>query len=166
MSRSSLLVLAVLVGATLSLPADAQWKWRDKSGRIQYSDLPPPAGVSEQDILQQPSAARRTAPPPAAPASPASSNALSPATSKGEPELEAKRKAAEQEQAAKQKAEEEKNTAIRATNCNRAKGHIKALEDGIRLARTNEKGEREILDDNARAQEMSRARAVVASDCK
>ncbi|CAN5596989.1 hypothetical protein BH09PSE5_BH09PSE5_50180 [soil metagenome] len=166
MSRSSLLILAVLVGATLSMPADAQWKWRDKSGRVQYSDLPPPPGVPEQDILQHPPTTRRNVSPPTAPASPAASNPLSPATSKGEPELEAKRKAVEQEQAAKLKAEEDKNAALRAANCTKAKGQMKALEDGIRMARTNEKGEREVLDDNARAEEMTRTRAIMASDCK
>jgi hypothetical protein len=32
--------------------------------------------------------------------------------------------------------------------------------------RTNEKGEREVLDDQGRAEETARARAVIASDCK
>ncbi|MFG5410725.1 hypothetical protein ABXN37_24710 [Piscinibacter sakaiensis] len=39
------------------------------------------------------------------------------------------------------------------------------LDDGVRIARTNEKGEREILDDKARAAEQARLRAVVAADC-
>jgi hypothetical protein len=34
------------------------------------------------------------------------------------------------------------------------------------MARTNDKGEREILDDKARAEEAQRARKIVASDCK
>jgi hypothetical protein len=34
------------------------------------------------------------------------------------------------------------------------------------MTRTNAQGEREVLDDKGRAEEMQRARAVIASDCK
>ena len=40
-------------------PALAQWKWRDAAGKVQYSDLPPPAGVAEKDILQRPPGQRQ-----------------------------------------------------------------------------------------------------------
>ncbi len=164
MPRLSVIAVSILLGATLSLPAAAQWKWRDKGGQIKYSDLPPPPGVAEQDILQRPhSTQRRLAP--SAPASAASGLALTPAKAV-EPELEAKRRKAEQDQAAKTKAEEEKIAAARAENCMRAKGHLRSLEDGLRIARTNEKGEREILDDKGRAEELKRTRDIIASDCK
>ena len=53
--RRSLVVLSVaLFGATLALPVAAQWKWRGANGQMQYSDLPPPPGVAEKDILQRP----------------------------------------------------------------------------------------------------------------
>ena len=61
---------------------------------------------------------------------------------------------------------QEKDAASRAENCARARNHLAALNDGLRLTRTNEKGEREVLDDKGRAEEMQRARAIVASDCK
>ncbi|WP_372526874.1 DUF4124 domain-containing protein [Piscinibacter sp.] len=164
MPRLSVIAVSILLGATLSLPAAAQWKWRDKGGQIQYSDLPPPPGVAEQDILQRPhSNQRRTAP--AAAASAASGLTLTPAKAV-EPELEAKRRKAEQDQAAKTKAEEEKIAVARAENCTRAKGHLRSLEDGLRIARTNDKGEREILDDKGRAEELKRTRDIIASDCK
>jgi len=165
MPRLSVVVMSVLLGATLSLPAAAQWKWRDKSGQTQYSDLPPPPGVAEKDILQRPSSARRAGPMAAAPASAASAVVLA-APKAVEPELEAKRRKAEQERVEKKKAEEEKLAAARADNCVHAKSYLRTLEDGGRVARTNANGEREILDDQARASEMKRARDVVASDCK
>jgi hypothetical protein len=37
MPRTTLFLLAALLGSLLALPAHAQWKWRDKSGLIQYS---------------------------------------------------------------------------------------------------------------------------------
>jgi len=160
-------ILSALIGATLALPAAAQWKWRDRTGQIQYSDLPPPAGVSDQDILQRPSA--RVLAAPAAPASAASGVAGAPgaAAPKGvDPELEARRRKAEQEQAARQKADDERAGATRAENCARAKGHLRTLDDGMRLVRINEKGEREVLDDKQRAEEIRRTRDVIASECK
>jgi hypothetical protein len=166
MRRCSPALLALLVGASLALPAAAQWKWRDTGGRIQYSDLPPPAGVPEKDILQRPaSAVARQAPAfVAAAASAASAPPLAPAGK--DPELEAKRKATEKEQAEKIKAQEQKLASMRAENCLRAQNHARTLESGMRMARINDKGEREIIDDTTRAAEMKRAQEVIASDCK
>jgi hypothetical protein len=166
MSRSTLVALCVaLFGATLALPAAAQWKWRDKGGHIQYSDLPPPSGVSEQDILQRPnSSQRRTA---AAPVPVPQASAASAAPIKTvDPELEAKRRKSEQELEAKNKAAEEKLAALRAENCTRAKNYLRTLDEGVRIARSNEKGEREILDEKGRADETRRTRELIASDCK
>ncbi|MBC7482878.1 MAG: hypothetical protein H7337_13480 [Rhizobacter sp.] len=56
--------------------------------------------------------------------------------------------------------------AARAENCNRAKAQMRTIDSGVRMARTNEKGEREILTDTARSAEAQRARDVIASDCK
>ncbi|HET6223342.1 MAG TPA: DUF4124 domain-containing protein, partial [Dongiaceae bacterium] len=119
MRRFIVIALTALLGATLSLPAAAQWKWRDKGGHIQYSDLPPPPGVAEKDILQRPNSAQRRAA--LVVSEPASAASAAPAAPKMvEPELEAKRRKAEQEQAAKKKAEDEKLALARAENCTRA----------------------------------------------
>lgn len=160
LARLGVLALAALVGAGLALPAAAQWKWRTPGGQMQYSDLPPPPGTAEKDILQRPSGAQRAA---AAPASQASAPAL--VVKPVEPELEDKRRQADKEEAAKKKAEEQRVAAARAENCQRAQSALRSLEGGMRLARTNEKGEREILDDKQRAEETQRARTVVSSDC-
>jgi len=162
MRRLSVVLISALIGATLAMPAAAQWKWRAKGGQIQYSDTPPPAGTPDQDILQRPhgNAQSKMSAPPAAAASAAS------AVARVEPELEAKRKKAEQDEAAKKKAEDDKIAAQRADNCNRAKSYLRTLDDGIRIARTNDKGEREILDDKQRAEESRRAKETISSECK
>jgi hypothetical protein len=36
----------------------------------------------------------------------------------------------------------------------------------VRLTRTNAQGEREVLDDKARTEEMQRARMIIESDCR
>ena len=167
MNRRYMVALAAALGLTLALPAAAQWKWRDKTGHTQYSDLPPPPGVPEGDILQRPAgatAARRQAPV-AAPASAASAAPLAAARA-SDPELEARRKKAEQEVADKKKAEEAKLAATKAENCARAREQMRTLDSGQRMSRINAKGEREVLDDAARTAETQRARDVMASECK
>lgn len=160
---------------SLSNTAFAQWKWKDKTGRVQYSDLPPPPSVADAEILQRPSGSTRKGAPAFAPntaqaaaaalAASAASDAASGPAKAVEPELEAKRRKVAEEEGAKRRAEEEKLNAARAENCQRAKAQLRALEDGMRMARVNAKGEREVLDDKGRAEESKRARDVVNSDC-
>ena len=152
----------------VALPAQAQWQWRDKSGQVTISDLPPPRDVPDKDILQRPEPARKAAAPalqPAAASSPASA-AAAPVRPAGDKELEARKRAAEQEQQAKARADEQKQTAQRADNCRRAHGYLTDLQSGQRIARSNAKGEREVLDDKARAVELRRTNEVIAADCK
>jgi len=162
MFRRSVALLAAALALTLALPVSAQWKWRDKSGQTQYSDLPPPVGVADQDILQRPVVGQRKAQAAAAPSAPASgasgvagatgtATAAPPLAAKAsEPELEAKRKKAEQEEEA----------------CTRAQGNLRTFDAGVRVSRTNDKGEREYLDDAARAAEARRSRDIIATQCK
>lgn len=158
-------VVGIVLMTSLCMPAAAQWKWRDKSGQTQYSDLPPPQGTPESAVLQRPAGAKlRNAP--AADAEPAASAPSLAAPKIVEPELEAKLRKAEQDKAAKSKAEDEKIAAQKAENCSRARSQARVIDEGLRIARVNEKGEREVLDDKGRADESSRARAVIASDCK
>ena len=166
-----LAVAALLI--TLSPAADAQWRWRDKSGQVNASDRPPPKDVPDKDILSRPGPESRrvAAVQTTAAAASASDGTAPPPTASAPPgvlerEVQARKRAAEQEQSAKAKAEEERLSAQRADNCRAARSHLTALESGQRIARTNDKGEREVLDDKGRADEQRRAREVVASDCR
>ena len=170
MRRWTVVVLTAVLGSALALPAAAQWKWRDRSGHTQYSDLPPPPGTAEQDILMRPTAgtiARSTSP--AAPASAASGAPLL-LPKAGDPELEAKRKKAEQkteqDAADKKKADDAKVASSKAENCGRAQAQMRSLDSGMRMATTDAKGERIVMDDTARAAEAKRTQAVITSDCK
>ena len=159
-------MLAAVLGLTFAMPACAQWKWRDKNGQTQYSDLAPPAGTPDHDILQRPgTGTHHAAPPPAAPASGASGPPLL-APKASDPELEAKRQKAEQEAADKKKAEDAKISAARADNCSRAQAQMRTLGSGLRMARINAKGDLEALDNAARAAETQRTREIIASQCK
>lgn len=173
---SRTLILAV-AGGSFALTAFAQWQWIDKDGRKVYSDRSPPADILEKNILKRPRGARvaaepvATDAPAAAPAGTASAaaakgNAGAPKISGKDTQLEAKKKQAEDEEAAKKKAEEEKLAKAKADNCELAKKGQASMRSGVRIATTNAKGEREILDDTAKAAEMKRIQAVIDSDCK
>jgi hypothetical protein len=158
----------IFVGCTVllaTLPAAAQWKWKDARGQVVISDVPPPREIPERDVLQKPELVTRR---PANQPAPAASAAVAESVAKArvDPELEARKKKTEQEQTDKLKAEEDKVAAQRAENCRRARSHMASLDSGIRLSRTNDKGEREILDDKQRADEINRTRQIMASDCR
>ena len=163
----SIVIGAAALLALWALPAEAQWKWLDSTGHVQYSDLPPPASTPDKDILARPAQRKAQNGAFAASAASTSAAASSPLSARTtDPDLEAKRKKAESDQAAKQKAEDDKVAAAKADNCTRARNQIKTLESGVRLARTNDKGEREIMDDAARDAEMKRSRDAMSADCK
>lgn len=163
-SRLIAVLLCGLLTASLSAPAAAQWKWRDKNGQITVSDLPPPRDVPQQNILQRPDPAAATRA--AAPAPAASGPLEVPGKPPVDKELQARKQAADLEQAARAKADSERVNAQRSENCRNARSHLAALDTGQRIARYNDKGEREILDDKQRATETKRARDVIASDCR
>ncbi len=174
MRRSSCLPSLLLVCLlAVASSAHAQWMWRDKTGRVHMSDRAPPSDVAEKDVLKRPAGQRAAVP--AAPAAEAASAAASavasasapaaPAAARVDPELEARRKKAELEQAAQKKQAEERVAATRAENCQRAQAHMRNIDSGIRMSRTNEKGEPEAFDDRMRAEEAERTRSVIAANC-
>ena len=162
--------LAALV-CCAPLLVSAQWLWLDKDGKKVFSDRPPPADIAADRILKQPGARNKSVETAPAAAS-ATTAAAAPAAAPAKPDsgkdkgLEEKRKQAEAAEAEKRKAEEAKVAAARAENCSRAKTSKASFDAGYRIAQTNAKGEREILDDNQRAAEVKRLDAVIARDCK
>ena len=168
----------LVLGCVVALPlsASAQWQWVDKNGKKVFSDQAPPPDVPEKNIL------RRVGPPPvpranpnvdASPAEGATAEAGAPAKTAGTPkptvvdkELEEKTKKAEAEEKAKRAAEEAKVAKAKADNCALARQGKATVDSGIRIAKVNAQGEREIMDDAARAAEQKRLQTVINSDCK
>jgi hypothetical protein len=170
------LALCALLFA-VATPAHAQWKWRDASGSVQFSDRPPPISVPERDILKRPgqaavaSTSATNVAQPGREATPAGAHVNVPPTPRAsgpavDPELDKRRKAEEAEKAAKTKADDERRKAIQADNCSRARSAVATFESGQRVARFNEKGEREVMDDRQRNDELKRAKEIVSSDCR
>lgn len=158
------------------MTASAQWQWLDKDGRKVYSDRAPSSEVPEKSILTRPgprvvsTAAQGltsgVAPAAAVAASAAQVSASGPKLTGVDKELAEKKKKAEEAEVAKRKAEEEKILKTKIESCARAKQAKAGFDSGIRMARTNEKGEREIMDDATRAAEVNRIQSILDTDCK
>lgn len=145
----------------------AQWQWIDGTGRKVFSDTAPPLGIPEKNILKSPAGSRVASPVAAdpAPATAASPSGAVPQVPAKDDELEARKKQADDAEQARRKAEEQRVTKGRAESCERARKAKGVMESGTRLATTNAKGEREIMDDKARAAETRRMDDIIRSDC-
>ena len=170
------LSLAAGLLAFAALGADAQtlWKWRDASGQMHISDTPPPPGTPTKNIVSGPPSG--TPPSPVVTTTSSSSTTTTTtadpaatAASAGETALDKKKKAADKEKADKDKADraavDAKNAAIRKDNCARAQASLAGLQSGQRIAKINANGEREVLDDAGRADEIKRTQDVVSTNC-
>ncbi len=183
------LVAVLATGAV----AHAQWKWRDESGQINYSDQPPPKGVPASRILSsvEPRAGATPTPLPSSASAPVggipSVNATAPradaagaaAAAKADPApradaasksaadraLEAKLREKERELADRKREEEEQKTAARSRACEAMRADMRTLESGMRIARVNPQGEREFLTDDERAQRIEALRRDMRSLC-
>ena len=155
--------LIVLAACLYALTANAQWQWRDKDGRKVFSDRPPPADIADKDILKRPGGRRMSVPAAQTPPTPAAA----PAAQAGvDQSLQDKRKQAEDAEAAKRKADDERNARIRSENCGRAQQAKASLDSGTRIARINEKGEREFMDESALAAEGQRLQGIINENCR
>jgi hypothetical protein len=161
----------VFIAAVLSTSANAQWKWKDENGHITVSDQPPPKTIPLKNILQAPRD-RQTAldsgqtNPLAAKAAvgPDAKNEEAP-KSYADKELEFKKRQKETADATRKQEEESNKAKAQQERCNTLRGNLAGLESGIRIARSNAKGEREFLDDAQRQAEIERSRKEIA-DCK
>ena len=160
----------VLLASLVSLAAQAQWQWTDKDGHKVFSDRAPPADVLEKNILKRPGSIRtaKADEPALAPVAAVAPQgvASAPTISGVDKELADKKKKADEAKAAQRKAEQEKIMKVRIENCARAKQAKANFDSGVRISRINEKGEREVLDDAARATELKRIQAIADSDCR
>jgi len=144
----------ILIAATLvfvALPAMAQlYKWVDKDGKTIYSDTPPPNQDSKQLSVGTGTTTAPAAPPKTAVAR--------------DKELEKGRQ--ESREAEKKANEVASQAASREDYCKRMRVQYQTLVDGGRLMKYNDKGERELLDDDQIAKERDKVRAEMEEACK
>lgn len=159
------LLLGLLALAATAASAQSIWKWRDRDGHVMVSDRPPGPEIPDREILQRPSVSH--VPPASSDGAPLPASAASTGTDK---DLEARKNKLVQAQAAakeaKANAAKERLAAEKAQNCQRARNQLQMLQSGVRMARANDKGEREFLDDKARADEIARTQQLIGANCE
>jgi len=142
---------AVVVLLLAVAPATgALYKWTDASGRIVYSDQPPPGNVKVEQL---------NVPPPADP------NAVKDLATK-EVELQKKKQARAEDETKANTARVEAN--MRRQECDRARGQAITLAQSSQIViyTTNAKGERTTMDDAARLAERQRLDYWINKNCQ
>lgn len=155
----------------LGLPALAQFQWIDHNGRRVFSDRPPPTDIPSKNVIKgldqaKPSSARADSQQKIALPATQTAAAPQPATSGTDEELERKKREADRAEAQRKKAEDAKQATAKAENCRHARETKATLESGTRMVRVNQLGERVILNDAQRAEELKRANAIIAESCQ
>jgi hypothetical protein len=146
-------ILIVILALAASAAFGQAYKWRDASGRIQYSDTPPPPGAKDVQQL------RKTPAPP-------TSAAPSAAKSIANQDAEFRKRLVEKKEAETKQAKAAEEEQIRARNCTQAKGQLAALESGGRMVQLNAQGDRIALDDAGRERAKEEAQRAIESWCK
>lgn len=160
--RLPAVVAALMLALACSDAALGQWAWRDENGRLVFSDRQPPANIKPENIVRQPGQSGIARP--SGEAAPADSAKAAPRTA-AERELEFRKRQTERADAERKQAEEQASVSRRNSDCERARGYLRSLEDGARIVRTDPQGNREFLDDTQRSAEIARAREAVARSC-
>lgn len=164
--RSLIRPLACLLATAAALPVAAQiYSWRDTNGKMHYSDVPPASG--EATVLR----ANALPAAPAANAEPGdkAAQAAPPADKPktlAERELEFRQRRAQAAEAEAKAEQEQTAAAQRTAECERARNQLAALKSGQRMATYDAQGERVVLDDQRRAQEIERMGQLVDARCK
>ena len=175
--RHPISVPALLIAGLLAAGmANAQWKWRDADGRVHYSDQPPPSNVPASQVtsLNRAGVLQPLAPP-AAPSSPAGGDGAAAASagqdaapaqkSWADRAMELRRRQAEREAAERKAQDQAQAAADMARFCEGARTDLRTLESGMRIARIDSSGEREILDDVERAKRVELLQREILARC-
>lgn len=178
-----LLLVLCCLPLIVSLAASAEvYKWKDRNGKTQYSDLPPLSNIPYTTLSgKKPTQPADPAPgpvdqattnskapadkPPMPPGSPQS--LVDPNAAKEKVSQDLKDKAAQD--AANKKQDEEKkeaDTKAKADACKAARSRLAQFEQGGRIYRINEQGEREYYGDKEIAAEIQNAKDDVATNCE
>jgi Domain of unknown function (DUF4124) len=148
---------ALLISFPLAALADI-YQWKDAEGRTQYSDQPPsdrPARLIKSANSSQPVAEKSDA------------GNEEKAEKKGPKSLAEKEQESRKRKIDAEKTEKESATkdAEKKANCTQARDQMKTLEEGGRIYKRDEKGEKNYLDDKALVKEMSDAKTNVGKYC-
>lgn len=150
--RSLVTMLTLFIFSNIAL---AQFVWVDDKGVKQFSDQPPPPSVPKSKILKfggKSMDSQETS---------TDAGSDTPKKEKAQESISDKEiayKKRREEMATKQKKadEEAKASAAKSDSCRRMREYKQNLDSGQRIAETDANGNRTILDDNKRTEELNR----------
>lgn len=168
--------LRILLLCLVMLPmlASAEiYKWKDKDGKVRYSDVPPPSNMQTESLYGK----KIPRPTGQAPLAPVEGDATVAANKQkimdkagGKDKMLTKEEAAakrSQDADAQKKIDETKEADLQTKqeNCKAAQNNLKTYNEGGRIMRRNEQGEREYLKDADVAKAKETAQADVEKYC-
>lgn len=163
----------LLWGLSLALalaPAVSQaeiYKWKDKNGVVRYSDIPPPSNVPHKSLGKKAVKPPTAVEAPAAAAlegAPVPDSGVQQTPEEVTPDAEVQRQ--EAEAARKQAEAAEAEQRAKQENCTTARANLANFEQGGRVYKMNENGEREYLGDDDLAAGKADAQAEVDKYCQ
>ena len=158
-----LLMATATALALTSVPALAQWVWKDEAGHTMASDQPPPVGTPQSRIIKEPR--QKYVPPAPVVVDKDAAKSADASKSLADRELESKQRQKEAADAAKKADDDAAKAVAMRDNCAAVRGNVAALQAGGRAARFNEKGEKVYIDDTERQAEITKQQAQVAQFC-
>lgn len=170
------IIIAIAVLLATATVAAQVYKWVDKDGKVQYSDIPPPAdakGAAPKKLDTRVSSSPLDLPPATGKAATDAKIGKDgkPAVKDGPKTLADKAKdfdkrRVDDAEAAKKLAETERVAKANKARCTEATSFLRDIESGRPMAGSDEKGERVILDEAGRNAQMERARTAMTESCK
>lgn len=165
------ILLAVFALTAVSGLSQAEiYKWKDKDGKVRYSDTPPPSNVKQEAIAGKKKPVEPTGKTPLAPVDNAAAVPIvaAPTNNEAVPNAEdvaaeQRRRNAEVEKANKQ--EKEAEAKRRAENCNAARANMETYTQGGRVYKMNENGERVYLDESGFKAGREKAQQEINENC-
>ncbi len=174
-------VLAIVLALVCTAAgAASHYQWRDGSGRMVYSDMPPPSDVKAVQILRRPPSApaaadSQPAVAPSAPsaatpgtvsAPPAPTANAAPGNSIVERDAQFRKRRTERMEAETKQQEKTLLAEKTARACEDMRASLRTLESGARVNRVDANGVRQFVSDVERAQHGAELRRTIAQDCK
>jgi hypothetical protein len=165
------LLLAIFALISISGLSQAEiYKWKDKDGRVRYSDTPPPSNVKQEAIVGKKKPAEPTGREPLAPVDKAATTPVAEIPKNSEPPTNPEDLAAEKRQQAAEaeknnKREKEAEAKRKAENCSAAKANMETYTQGGRVYKMNEKGERQYMDESDFKAGKEQAQQEINENC-
>ncbi len=161
MKNTLLIFLLIFCSSALA----ALNRWVDPQGHVHYSDQPPPPDVDSK-VLRSSSDSLENGESDAESQNGIAGDEIEGSKSLAEQEVEKKRIQKEKEVAAEKASKEQANAESMKAYCNSARQNLRALQEGLRMTEIDINGERIIMEDEKRQQNISKIQQDISKNCK